>query len=216
MRNLSFSEKEFYHLYNRGVDKRPIFLSSGDLERFFECMNVLNREKSIGSLRDLPRHSVSGAETKLVEFVAYCLNPNHYHFLIEQIAEKGIERFMHKLGMAHSKYINAKYQRSGALFQGSFKAIHVDSNEYLLHVSAYVNLNDRVHRYKDNSITKSSWNEYLQDESIPGICKKDTILKQFENKEKYKKFAESTLEDMVERKILIKELEEDGIELINY
>lgn len=220
MRNLSFSEKEFYHIYNRGVDKRPIFLEKDDLERFCECMEILNREKPINSFRDLPRHPVSGkpelAESpKLVKFVAYCLNPNHFHLILEQVAEKGIEKFMHKWEMGHSKYINAKYKRSGALFQGKFKAIYIDSNEYLLHVSAYVNLNNQVHGYGGEALTKSSWSEYLSSQSIPGLCEKNIILEQFEDKYKYKQFAESTLLDVVERKKSIKELEDDGIELVN-
>jgi len=216
MRNLSFSVNEFYHIYNRGVDKRLIFMDKSDLDRFFECMDILNRESSIGSVRDIPRHGVSGKEEpKLVRFVAYCLNPNHFHLILEQIAERGIERFMHKLGMAHSKYINAKYKRSGALFQGSFKAIRIDSNEYLLHVSAYVNLNDQVHGYRHGVSTKSSWEEYVLDQNVSEFCKKDIILEQFKDKERYKKFAEDTLKDVMERKKLIKELEDDEAGLIN-
>ena len=221
MRNLQFSEGEFYHIYNRGVDKRAIFLNYEDLSRFFEGMNIFNNSHTIGSLERLVsrRHSVStnleiSDKDRLVRFMAYCLNPNHYHFILEQIVDKGIERFMHKLGMGHSKFINAKYKRSGALFQGSFKAIHIDSNEYLLHASAYVNLNNRVHRYKDGVPVKSSWEEYVSGDDTSGFCKKDIILEQFKNKEKYKKFAEETLSDVLKRKELLKELEDDGIDLI--
>ena len=74
----------------------------------------------------------------LVEIVAYCLNPNHYHLIVKQISEKGIERFMQKIGTGYTNYFNKRYERSGALFQGKFKSIHIDSNEYLLHLSVYV------------------------------------------------------------------------------
>ena len=220
MRNLQFAEGELYHIYNRGVDKRNIFLEIKDLERFFKAMDLSNIDGQIGSLdRAIARckHGVftGGGGDKLVKFIAYCFNPNHFHVILEQVAEKGIEKFMHKWEMSHSKYINAKYKRTGALFQGSFKATHIDSNEYLLHASAYVNLNNRVHGYEYGIITKSSWDEYLSDKSIPGLCDKSIVLEQFKGVEKYKQFAESSLKDTMERKELVKEFEEDGIELVN-
>lgn len=219
MRNTTFAENEFYHIYNRGVDKRSIFPNIEDIERFLEGMNLFNNTNSIGSLSRLttryehrdPAKNIPN-EDRLVRVAVYCLNPNHFHLILEQVAEHGIERFMHKLGMGHSKYINAKYKRSGALFQGSFKAIHIDSNEYLLHVSAYVNLNDRVHNYRHGVSTRSSWKEYTtNNEGGPNFCKKDTILEQFKNKESYKKFAEDTLEDIVISKELGRQLEEEVI-----
>ncbi len=225
MRNLKFAEGEIYHIYNRGVDKKIIFPSTEDMDRFFDGMNLFNNSHSIGSLERSSarrRHGVSTAPTesilekdRLVRFIAYCLNPNHFHFILEQIAEKGIERFMHKLGMGHSKYVNAKYRRSGALFQGSFKAIHIDSNEYLLHVSAYVNLNNRVHGYRHRVPMRSSWEEYVSDSKDSRFCKKDLVLGQFKSKKGYKIFAEESLEDIVKRKELMKELENDNIGPLN-
>ncbi len=212
MRNLTFSEGEFYHIYNRGVDRRRIFLDQKDLERFFTSMEDFNSEQNLGHLER--RHGVS-TDKPLVKFLAYCLNPNHFHFILEPVADKGIERFMHKLGMGHSKYINAKYRRSGALFQGSFKAVHIHSNEYLLHASAYVNLNNRVHGYADEAFTLSSWGEYMSTEISLNICKKEIILEQFKNKNEYRTFSQSTLEDMVIRKELMRELEDNDIELIH-
>jgi len=219
MRNLQFAERELYHIYNRGVDKRVIFPAPEDLDRFFDGMNIFNNSNTIGSLKRIiatRKHGVStgGQDTdKLVRFVAYCLNPNHYHFMLEQVAEKGIERFMHKLGMGHSKYINAKYKRSGALFQGSFKAIHIDSNEYLLHASVYVNLNNKVHGYKHGVSgvhVKSSWKEYMGIVAKE-LCDKSIVLEQFKDRKGYKKFAEETLKDILKRKIMLKELEDGNM-----
>ena len=215
MRNLQFAEKEFYHIFNRGVDKKVIFPAYEDMKRFFDGMTIFNSSEQVGSLerkKGTRRHSVSTGKDRLVNIIAYCLNPNHYHLILEQIGERGIERFMHKLGMGHSKYINTKYRRSGALFQGSFKAVHIDTNEYLLHVSAYVNLNNRVHNYRHGVSTQSSWDEYIG--STGDLCTKSIILEQFKRIEDYKKFAESTLEDITKRKGLIKELEGDNIELV--
>lgn len=221
MRGISFAENEMYHVYNRGVDKRIIFPESIDLDRFFDGMHLFNNKLSIGSLSRSPLRKNEGsnekilrveADEKLVKIIAYCLNPNHYHLILEQVAEKGIERFMHKLGMGHSKYINAKYKRSGALFQGSFKAIHIDTNEYLLHSSVYVNLNNKIHRYRHGVSVKSSWEEFV-DHDVANFCDKNIILEQFKNKNEYKKFALEAFEDILNRKELLRELE-DG-EIIN-
>ena len=102
-------------------------------------------------------------------------------------------------------YFNEKYDRSGALFQGRFKAAHVYTNEYLLHVSAYVNLNYRVHQL-GGSTSKSSWEEYVGDVDGVNFCKKSIILEQFENKEAYKTYAEDALGTMLDRKQKEKEI----------
>ncbi len=90
---------------------------------------------------------------KLVDFIAYCINPNHYHFILRQLVDGGLSRFMQKFGGGYTQYYNKKNQRSGVLFQGTFKSIHINSNEYLLYLSAYVNLNNKVHQLS-NQVAK--------------------------------------------------------------
>ncbi|MEX2014093.1 MAG: transposase [Parcubacteria group bacterium] len=215
MRNISFVEKEFYHIYNKAVDKKNIFVDEQDMDRFFEGMKQFNTPKVIGEIGR--GHRVSTGP-KLVDFVAYCVNPNHFHFILGQASDKGIEKFMHKIGMGYAKYFNTKYKRSGALFQGKFKAKVIDSNEYLLHLSAYINLNDRAHGrgHRGSTLSRTSWDEYMMENNSidAGFCKKEIILDQFKNTGSYRKFAEDTLRDIILRKGLIKELEDDGIELI--
>ena len=127
-------------------------------------------------------------------------NPNHYHFILEQVVDSGIEKFMQRLGTGYTKFFNHKHKRSGTLFQGKFKAVLIDSNEFLLHVSAYVNLNDKVHQLRSLN-SKSSWDEYIKNNyNNYNFCKKDVILDQFNNREEYKKFAEESLKDIIERK----------------
>ncbi len=138
----------------------------------------------------------------LVEIVAYCLNPNHYHLIVKQISEKGIERFMQKIGTGYTNYFNKRYERSGALFQGKFKSIHIDSNEYLLHLSVYVNRNYRIHGYGDLDEEKtllnqeSEWTycsatDYLGERQEGSLCNKDVILGQFKDVSAYKEFLDS-------------------------
>ena len=213
MRNIKLVENEIYHVLNRGVDKRSIFQERVDLERFFNGMQNLNNLKPVGHLARR-RNRVS--TDQLVDFIAFNLNPNHFHFILRQKADRGVERFIHRLTVSHSKYFNLKYSRVGTLFQGKFKAIHVDSNKYLLHLSAYVNLNDMAHARSDKlGLSKSSWGEYVG-ESGEEFCDKSIILDQFKSREKYKQFAESTLKDIIDRKILIAEQEENLLSKLGF
>lgn len=202
-RKIKFVNNHFYHIFNRGVDKREIFSTPDDLARFLQGIDEFNVIRPIGSIFQNsfnPLRSSTPKEGKLVNFICYCLNPNHYHFLLEQIADNGIEKFMQRLGTGYTNFFNNKNKRSGSLFQGRYKSILVDSNEYLLHLSSYINLNDKVHQL-GSSTSKSSWGEYVQGSYDDfNFCEKDIILGQFDNKEEYKNFAEKSLENIRERK----------------
>jgi len=203
MRKLKFITGEYYHIFNRGVDKRIVFQDKKDLERFLKSMEEFNTINPIGSIYEHSRlknkfGNLVSKKTKLVNFICYCLNPNHYHFILEQLVDGGIEKFMHRLGVGYTNYFNKRYNRSGALFQGTFKAIHISSNEYLLHLSAYVNLNDKVHNFGNLVSKKSSWEEYVGNKD--GFCKKDIILNQFNSISEYRNFSKVSLEIIKERK----------------
>ena len=111
---------------------------------------------------------------------------------------------MKRLG-GYTKYVNNKYKRSGALFQGKFKYVHIDANEYLLRVSAYVNLNNRVHQLKHGEF-RSSWSEYAGSER-DDFCYTKVVLGQFRSKEEYRTFAQESLRDILERKERMRELQ---------
>jgi len=189
MRKTAFANDEYYHIYNRGVDKREVFLGANDYERFLICLREFNCLDAIGSLYEKSlREKKNGSSTPimgvelpaLVEIIAYCLNPNHYHLIIKQKSEKGIEKFMQKIGTGYTNYFNKKYKRSGSLFQGKFKAIHINSNDYLLYLSAYVNRNNFIHGYGEN---KGEWKycsvlDYLGKRNGT-LCNKSIVLSQF-------------------------------------
>jgi len=208
-RGFSFIEGEYYHIYNRGVEKRIIFQDKNDLYRFLTCLKVLNTTEPIGSLFKIQNlrgkasqvkgnkndESNNNDDTPLVEIVCFALLPNHYHLLLKQSVENGISQFMQRLGTAHTMYFNEKYERSGSLFQGKFKASHVDTNEYLLHLSAYINRNNEVHRKwlnEDTDISITSYKEYLGESNYKN-CNTDIIISQFASIDKYKKFCDSSL-----------------------
>ena len=143
-RNIIFSPEEYYHLYNRGTDKRDIFHDVYDYGRFQSLLYMANSKvavdlklqgRTLYELMDIDR------EGTLVDICAYVLMPNHYHILARNTSECGISDFMRKLGTAYTMYFNAKNERNGALFQGAFKAKHVDSDEYLQYLLSYIHLN---------------------------------------------------------------------------
>jgi REP element-mobilizing transposase RayT len=214
MNREKFANEEMYHIFNRGVDKRIIFSDKKDLDRFFQSMIIFNSVKPIGSLYEQSFLKEKEKSKPLVKFIAYNLLPNHFHFILEQVVEGGISEFLKRLLGGYSWYFNKKNKRSGSLFQGTFKSRHIDSNEYLLHVSAYVNLNDIISLFntlggETAKLRKSSWDEYVNQNKVnEKICfGKDIILEQFNSIEDYKEFAYSSLEDIRENKKEYKDLE---------
>ncbi len=210
-----FESGEYYHVYNRGVDGRKIFDEKYDVARFFLSMKLFNTIDSPGSVYEQSFNKNKPYKAELVEFIAYCLNPNHFHFLLKQKRDGGISLFMQRMG-GYVTYYNLRHKRKGALFQGVFKAKLIDDNDYLLHTSAYVNLNDRVHQLGAVSakLVKSSWKEYF-DRRLPTserICKTDIITDQFSSVKEYENFCEESLELMLSTKEETKELKKLALE----
>ncbi|MCX6744985.1 MAG: transposase [Candidatus Parcubacteria bacterium] len=183
MRRINFVNQEIYHIYNRGVDKRDIFLKNGDYLRFVEYLKQVQETK-------LNSDELSLLDS--VEFICYCLNPNHFHFVLKQLRDGGISKFMHFLATSYTMFFNIKYQRSGALFQGPFKAKQVESFEHLLWLSIYVNTNAQIHGITDDAATYPwcSFAYYLGTEQI-NICNKRIILEEIKNYSSYAKEASS-------------------------
>jgi REP element-mobilizing transposase RayT len=154
MRKQPIITGENYHVYNRGVDKRDIFLEKMDIRRFVESIKEFNQLEGIGSLAN--RRKSSQIESKalsgepLVDIVVYCLNPNHFHFILKQNVDGGIAKFMQKLQGGYTYYFNVKNSRSGSLFQGTFKAQHIGSENYFNKTLGYVNKNYQVHNIPDD------------------------------------------------------------------
>lgn len=117
-----FEEEVFYHVYNRGNRKQQIFLQNRDYDRFLQ-------------------KAAEYKEKFNVKIIAYCLMPNHFHFLIQQFTPGSISRFFSNLCNSHSKFFNTKYETVGSVFQGRFKAKAVKKDEYLVHLSRYIHLN---------------------------------------------------------------------------
>ena len=144
----SFAVGEVYHLYNRGTEKRKIFLAKNDYERFTSLLYFSNgtRPVRIDNMRQqgltlLEAMENTGRGDPLVGIAAYCLMPNHFHLLVRETKEGGISRFMQKLTTAYTMYFNTRHERTGALFGGTFKSRHADEDRYLKYLLSYIHLN---------------------------------------------------------------------------
>lgn len=145
----------YYHLYNRGVEKRSIFLDKQDYKVFLSYMKEYLTFKDVDNLREkLSKVETSYEEKdqilkkiKLNNFfgeitlLCYCLMENHFHLLIKQLSEYSIDKFMNSICLRYSMYFNRKYERVGKLFQGVYKAVRVETDEQLLQLTRYIHLN---------------------------------------------------------------------------
>lgn len=169
-RTVSFVEGEYYHLYNRGVDKRVIFASSSDYRRFLMLLYLANSEEDvrIGNILKGTKYEdvfVRERSEQLVAIGAYCLMPNHFHLLVTPLAKDGISRYMLKLQTGYAMYFNTKNERSGSLFQGPFRGTHVDDDRYLQYLYSYIHLNPaklRDSRWKENIRSRSELIKFVE------------------------------------------------------
>lgn len=127
---------DYYHLYNRGVEKRRVFMDSRDYRTFigFPRLYLLPPDPWTKRHKDL---------SEQVELAAYCLMPNHFHLLVRQIHERGIEMFMRCLATAYVGYFNRRHRRVGSLFQDSYKAVRIRNEVQLFQVEQYIHANPR-------------------------------------------------------------------------
>lgn len=163
-RKFNFEVGEYYHIYNRGVDKRIIFNNRKDYQRFIKLLYYANDARSLDNLnidftRGLPYGNLEDERDVLADIGAYCLMPNHFHLLIKEKEEFGISRFIHKIATSYSMYFNKLNERSGRLFQGPYKAKHVDDDQYLKYLYAYIHLNPLKiidPNWRDKKVLKSN------------------------------------------------------------
>ncbi|MCX6702517.1 MAG: transposase [Candidatus Wolfebacteria bacterium] len=158
MQKPTFLNNQVYHIYNRGVDKRIVFLDDQDHFRFihnlFEfndetpALNIYYKLPAIQSyevqLRKIDKDRIKDERQPrklIVEILAFSLMPNHFHLLLRQKSDGGIVKFMQKLGTGYTNYFNKRYERAGSLFQGRFKAILIKDDAHLIHLPYYIHLN---------------------------------------------------------------------------
>ncbi len=195
MNRIPFENNHFYHIYNRGVDKRSTFKNRGDMLRFIELLSAFNTNRSApGGIRFTRRNQGSTLTNEsLVVIHGFCLLENHFHILLEQKTEGGVSKFMQKVSTGYTMYFNKKYERSGALFQGRFKSKHVTSDGYLLRCLSYVVLNFKVHNNK-----KSGDHLYCSshaENEVHSFISKKIIKQNFKSDKDFLLFANKQITD---------------------
>jgi len=186
---------------NRGVNKRLIFKQVADYRRalhtlrYYTFSNPPLKYSDFIKLSDQERNTKLEAlerSKKIVEIVTFVFMPNHFHFLLLQLDDNGISKFMANFQNSYSRYFNTKNTRIGHLFQGQFKAIRIETNEQLLHVSRYIHLNPSTSFLigPNEDLINYRWSSYLEyiGEPIHHICQKKIILSQFSKAYSYQMF----------------------------
>lgn len=177
-----FVADNYYHVYNRGVEKRLIFLDDVDYGMFLaQFKKYLIGEKEDNKNRH--KYTPLGDE---VQLLSYCLMPNHFHLLLYQTSNDGIEKLMRRVMTGYAMYFNNRYNRVGSLFQGRYKASRINADAYLQHISRYIHLNPKNYL----EWPYSSMNYYRWDTPAPAWLNTDHILSIFGSREEYCEFVD--------------------------
>ncbi len=200
-RLIPFVTNEVYHVFNRGIDRRPTFIGKKEYGRakltlqYYRHISVPLR---LSYFLDLKVDLRDGVLKKLeatpyvVEILAYCLMPNHFHFLLRQVTDNGVSKFLSNFQNSYTRYFNTKHKRVGPLFLDQCKAVRIETLEQLLHVSRYIHLNPATaYLVKDvDDVFTFPWSSLHEYESgQKEICETDSILRNFEKGKSYEAFV---------------------------
>jgi len=182
---------QYYHIYNRGVEKRKIFASDENY-RF-----LLRRIKEF-----LPAYPIT--------FIVYCLMPNHYHFLIRAEEDGGVSLFLQRLFNSYTQAFNKQENRSGTLFEGRAKSKLIDETSYLFHIARYIHLNPVLAGLvkKPEDWQYSNYREFigLRQGTLYDAA---FVREQFGTPQEYRKFVEDDIPNAIERKLAKYMLDDD-------
>lgn len=218
-----FVNNEIYHIYNRGVEKRDVFLDDQDYFRFIHDLFEFNDEApalnayyktSKDQSYEVQLRKIAKRKPRklLVEILSFCQMPNHYHLLLKQKQDTGIIRFMQKLGTGYTNYFNTKQERVGSLFQGRFKAVHINREEHLDYLPYYIHFNcldliepewreGKIKNYQKTikllgSYRWSSHLDFTGKKNFPSVTQKEFLLDILEGEETYKKNIKEWLKEI--------------------
>jgi|SRR3989344_4703921 len=218
---------EIYHIYNRGVERRRVFMDDEDRLRFvhdlfeFNDQNpTLNLSYHIGyrNSKEVGLPKIEREKRKLlVELMAFCMMPNHFHLIVRQKVENGITEFMRKIGSGYTNYFNKKYERVGHLFQGKYKMARLTNDAQFIHLPYYIHFNPldltkhewrrrEIKNYKDaekflETYRWSSHLDYIGKNNFPSVTQREFLLKFFGGPDRYKKSIAEWLKELDEEAI---------------
>lgn len=218
MRNIKIAPGEYYHIFNRGMNKQNIFLSKYDYIRFLLTLMFLQSSVVITNIKRMidyyVQHSVLHIEeterqkiirNRYIEIVSFCLMPNHFHIIVKEVDEGGISRYMQRVLNSYTKYFNKKYDKSGHLFQGPYKAVHIKDDRQLLYLSTYIHKNPTelsVWKNKEIDYPWSSFQDYRNNRWI-GLIETGIISEQFKNSEDYVNFVRTSTAKEIKQELVV-------------
>lgn len=193
---------EIYHIYNRGVEQRRVFLDRDDYMRFIHDLFEFNDENPAINLshflnqkskcKEVGLPNIEREPRKLlVNLLAFCLMPNHFHLMVEQKRDNGITEFMRKLGTGYTNYFNQKYERSGHLFQGKYKFVDLKKDAHFIYLPYYIHFNPldlKFPEWREGKIKNcieavkfledykwSSFRDYIDKKNFPSVTQRDFL-----------------------------------------
>lgn len=198
-----FIEGEIYHIFNKSISNYGIFKNLNNSQRFLNTLEYYNNHRLTESYSRYIRSKIFNykniiypTENSFCKILSYCIMPDHYHFLIKILISNSLSRLISNVENSFTRYFNIKFDRKGPLWQNSFKAVEIGSNEQLLHVSRYIHLNPTTNSlvdrpedwifssYKDLIVDDNLLKKYLDEISIEDKC----VYKQFvENNMEYQR-----------------------------
>lgn len=201
-RSVPLITNQYYHIFNRGINKQPIFKGIRDYKRALEVLEfyIYNPQLRFSKYLLMSQErredfwlNLKKENKKIVNLICFCFMPNHFHMLLQQNVDKGISTYTGNFQNSYTKYFNTKHRRSGPLLQGQFKAVRIEDENQLLHLSRYIHLNPYT-GYVVNSFNQlenyrwSSFGNYLGKINTD-MLEKEVILSQFTEVNKYKEFV---------------------------
>lgn len=186
-RSIVLANGEIYHVFNRGIDRRPIFTSKREYQRMMTAVWLyryaypganLSQYLDLSDEQKRVLEKTLEEKTPQISLLAYCLMPNHFHLVVRQEVQDGIRKFLANISNSYTRYFNLKRKRVGPLLQGTFKAVRVESDEQFLHLTRYVHLNPVVsYLCKLEKLPLYSWSsyrEYLSPRDMK-LCNKEVV-----------------------------------------
>ncbi len=194
---------EIYHVFNRSVNRQPIFHTQRECQRFYDLIDFYrfsDPKDRFSHYNRLPLEArvaffskLKSSQARLVDILAFSIMPNHYHLILRQLQEGGLSSFSRKIQNGFAKYYNIKSGRFGSVFQAMFKAVRVETEDQLIHVVRYTHLNPVtgfILRDVAELITYpwTSFSMYMND-SLDTFIETKTVLSQFSTKKLFREFT---------------------------
>jgi len=195
MREKQFVEGEYFHIFNKSIAGFGIFKDPVNATRFVNVLDYYNNlivvesfSKAVRSKLFIPQNLLYPKENRLLKFISYCVMPDHYHLVVKILKSHLLFKYINDIENSYTHYFNLKFDRIGPLWQTSFKALRIISNEQLLHVTRYVHLNPTSSNLVDKpeEWDHSSYRDFITDERILNNYITDISINSIKH---YKKFV---------------------------